>query len=267
MQTTPSTVTSRDGTSIAYDQVGQGPAVILVAGALCSRTFWSGPELAQLLAPRFTVYNYDRRGRGESGDTQPYAVEREIEDIEALIDAAGGSVSLYGHSSGASLALEATVRLGAKVTKLAMYEAPYNDDPAAQRAWGDYLQHLSEVLAAGRRGDAVVLFMRYTGMPAGQIEEMRQTPIWPTFEAIAPTLAYDHTAILGEADAVPVELAARVTVPTLVMYGGASFPFMRDTAQLLDKTIPNAQLRSLDGQTHAVENDVLAPVLVEFFAR
>jgi pimeloyl-ACP methyl ester carboxylesterase len=228
------------------------------------RAGWSGPELARLLAPSFTVYNYDRRGRGDSGDTQPYAVEREIEDLEALIDA-GGSACLYGHSSGAALALEATVRLGHKVRKLAMYEAPYSDDPAAQAAWKDYLHHLSEALAAGRRGDAVALFMRYTGMPADQIDGLRQSPTWPAFEAIAPRLAYDHAAILGADAAVPVDLAARVTVPALVMSGGASYPFMPLTAQALGRAIPNAQVRSLEGQSHAVASDVLAPVLVEFF--
>lgn len=146
-----------------------------------------------------------------------------------------------------------------------MYEPPYNDDPAAKQAWKEYLQQLSEALAAGRRGDAVALFMRYTGMPVDQIDGMRQTPTWRIFEAIAPTLAYDHAAILGEDAAVPVDLAARVTVPTLVMSGGASYPFMHETAQALGKVIPNAQVRSLDGQTHAVDVDVLAPVLVEFF--
>ena len=152
METITSTVTSKDGTRIAYDTIGHGPPVILVAGAMCSRSFWSGPELAKLLARRFTVYNYDRRGRGESGDTMPYAVAREIEDIEALIDEAGGSAYLYGHSSGAALVLEAALRLGKKVKKLAMYEAPYNDDAQAQRAWKQYIKQLTEALAAGRRG-------------------------------------------------------------------------------------------------------------------
>jgi pimeloyl-ACP methyl ester carboxylesterase len=262
----PLTVTSRDGTTIAYDRTGRGPAVILVAGALCSRTSWSGPELARLLAPRFTIYNYDRRGRGDSGDTQPYAVEREVEDIAALLDAAGGSACLYGHSSGAALALEAAVALGDQViTRLAMYEAPYNDDPAARRAWKVYLKSLAEALAAGRRGDAVALFIRYTGVPEEQIEGMRQAPFWPAFEAIAPTLAYDHTAILGAENAVPAGVAARVTIPTLVMSGGASFPFMLVTARALGKAIPNAQVRVLEGQSHAVDSHVLAPVLMEFF--
>src|SRR6266496_1567664 len=213
METITSTVTSKDGTKIAYDKIGHGPAVILVAGALCSRSFWSGPHLSNLLARSFTVYNYDRRGRGDSGDTKPYAVAREIEDIEALIDEAGGSASLYGHSSGAALVLEAALRLGKKVKKLAMYEAPYNDDAKAQRAWKEYIKHLTEALAAARRGYAVALFMQYVGTPADQIEAMRQTPAWPLLESIAPTLAYDHAAILGEDPSVPIDRAANVDVP------------------------------------------------------
>jgi pimeloyl-ACP methyl ester carboxylesterase len=264
METTTATVTSKDGTKIVYDKIGHGPAVILVAGALCSRSFWSGPALAKLLARSFTVYNYDRRGRGDSGDTKPYAVEREIEDIEALIDEAGGVAYLYGHSSGAALALEAAIRLGNKVKKLAMYETPYNDDAEAQRVWKEYLKQLTEALAADRRGDAVALFMELGGTSADQIEAMRQAPTWPMFEALAPTLAYDHAAILGEAAAVPTERAASVTAPTLVMAGGASFAFMSDTAQALSKAIPHAQLRTLEGQTHNINLEVLAPVLLEF---
>jgi pimeloyl-ACP methyl ester carboxylesterase len=265
METITSTVTSKDGTRIAYDTIGHGPPVILVAGAMCSRSFWSGPELAKLLARRFTVYNYDRRGRGESGDTMPYAVACEIEDIEALIDEAGGSAYLYGHSSGAALVLEASLRLGKKAKKLAMYEAPYNDDAQAQRAWKQYIKQLTEALAADRRGDAVALFMELVGTPADQIEAMRHAPTWPMFEALAPTLAYDHSAILGADDSVPTERAANVTAPALVIYGGASFPFMPDTAQALGKAIPHAQVRILEGQTHNVDSGVLAPVLMEFF--
>ncbi len=260
------TVRSKDGTTIAFDKQGAGPALILVDGAMGTRSGGSKPQLATLLAPHFTVYRYDRRGRGDSGDTKPYAVEREIEDLEALIDKAGGSAFLYGHSSGACLALDATVTLGDKVTKLALYEAPYNDDPEAQQAWGEYLKHLTDALASGRRGDAVALFMAYVGMPAAQIEGMRQAPFWGEMEAIAPTLAYDHSAIMGKDGSIPTERAARVHVPTLVLHGGNSFPFMRKTAKTLSKTIPVATLRTLDGQTHDVEPEALAPVLVEFFA-
>jgi len=266
MDTTQNTVTSKDGTKIVYDKQGEGPAVILVDGALCTRSFGSKPELVTLLAPHFTIYSYDRRGRGDSGDTKPYAVEREIEDIEALIDEAGGVAGLYGHSSGAALALEAAVTLGDKIKKIAMFEAPYNDDREAQRGWREYTQQLTELLAADRRGDAIALFMALVGMPADQIEGMRRAPMWPMLEAIAPTLAYDHIAIKGEDGTIPTERAARLTVPALVMNGGASFPFMYDTARALSKAMPHAQLRTLEGQRHDVSPEVLAPVLVAFFS-
>ncbi len=162
------TVSSRDGTTIAYDRVGDGPAVILVDGALSVHSSGGKSELAELMAPHFTVYGYDRRGRGASGDTLPYAVDREIEDIGALIDQAGGSAFLYGHSSGATLAMHAALQLGGRVRKLAMYEPPYNDDPDAQNAWSDYLTDLAHALAAGRRDDAVALFMRFVGTPAAR---------------------------------------------------------------------------------------------------
>jgi pimeloyl-ACP methyl ester carboxylesterase len=221
-------------------------------------------DLAQLLAPEFTVYAYDRRGRGDSGDTQPYSVEREIEDIDAMIDRAGGSASLYGHSSGACLALDATVELGDKVKQLAMYEAPYNDDPAAQKRWNEYLENLSDALAADRRGDAVALFMAVVGMPAAQIEEMRHAPFWAGMEALAPTLAYDHAGVMGD-DTIPAERAARVHAPTLVMSGGNGAPFMLETAKMLIKLIPGAKLRVLEGQAHDVQAEALAPVLAQFF--
>ena len=260
------TVRSKDGTRIAFDKLGDGPAVILVDGAMGTRSSGSKPELAKLLAQHFTVYSYDRRGRGDSGDTQPYAVDREIEDIDALIDAAGGSACLHGHSSGGCLALEAAVKLGDRVKKLAIYEAPYNDDPDAQKAWAAYIKNLTEALATNRRGDAVALFMAYVGMPAAQIEGMRHAPFWAGMEAIAPTLAYDHTAIMGSDGSIPKERAARVQAPTLVMNGGDGAPFMLETARTLSQVIPGAKLRTLDGQTHDVQPAALAPVLVEFFA-
>jgi pimeloyl-ACP methyl ester carboxylesterase len=255
-------VTSADGTVIAYEQQGAGPALIIVDGALSTRG--GKAELRGLLAPQLTVFGYDRRGRGDSGDTLPYAVDREIEDIQALIELAGGSAALYGHSSGAALALDAALRLGDTVSKIVMYEAPYNDDPAARLAWRRYIQELTELLAAGRHGDAVALFMAYIGTPAEQIDGMREQDFWPTMAALGPTLAYDHTAILGEEDAVPAERAARLPVPALVMYGTASFPFMADTARTLQQAIPHAELRPLEGQDHNVSPAALAPVLLEF---
>lgn len=260
------TVTSQDGTQIAFDQAGSGPALILVAGATQYRAIdESAAKMLALLAPHFTVINYDRRGRGESGDTPPFAVAREIEDIEALIDVAGGSAFVYGISSGAALALEATIALGPKVTKLAMYEAPYNSDAAVRQGWVEYRQQLTELLGEDRRGDAMMLFMRLVGMPAEHEEGMRQSPSFPTFAAVAPTLAYDAAALGDEAD-VPVEHAARVTVPTLVMDGGASYPFMQQTAVALAEAMPQGQHRTLDGQTHNVTPEALVPVLTEFFA-
>ncbi len=258
------TVISKDGTPIAFDQSGQGPALILVAGALTTRAAW--PSLAAArLAPHFSVFAYDRRGRGESGDRAPYAVEREVEDLDALITEAGGSAFVFGHSSGAALALEAAVSLGEKVKKLAMYEAPYNDESKAKLAWREYIQQLTELLAVDRRGDAVALFMELVGTPTDQIEAMRQAPTWLMFETIAPTLAYDHSAILGKDGSVPIERATHVLVPALVMNGGASYPFMYDTARALSKAMPYAQLRTLEGQDHGPADDVLAPALKEFF--
>jgi pimeloyl-ACP methyl ester carboxylesterase len=259
------TVTSKDGTTIAFDQLGQGPAVILVDGALQYRAFDQGQaQLADLLAPHFTVFHYDRRGRGDSTDTQPFALEREIEDIKALINEAGGSAYLYGISSGAALAFEAALALDGKVKKLAMYEAPYNDDAAARQAWMKYRKELKELVAKDRRGDAVGLFMMLVGMPADQVPEMRQHPMWLLWEAVGQTLAYDAAA-LGEDASVPTERAAHLAVPTLVMNGAESYPFMHIAATALAKAMPNAQHRTLEGQTHEVAPEAIAPVLVEFF--
>ncbi len=255
-------VTSADGTVLVYEQQGSGPALIVVDGALSTRG--GKAELRGLLAARLTVYGYDRRGRGESGDTLPYAVDREIEDIQALIEVAGGSAALYGHSSGAALALDAALQLGSRVSKVAMYEAPYNDDPAARQAWRGYLGQLTETLAAGRHGDAVALFMAYVGTPAEQINGMRKQDFWPAMAALGPTLAYDHIGILSEEGAVPADRAAQLSVPTLVMYGTASFPFMAETARTLQLAIPHAELRALEGQDHNVSPAALAPVLLEF---
>jgi pimeloyl-ACP methyl ester carboxylesterase len=256
-------VTSKDGTVIAYDKRGSGPAVILVDGALCYRSFGPMAHLAELLSPQFTVYCYDRRGRGDSSNHLPYTLDREIEDIDALINEAGGSAYLFGTSSGGSLALEASGKLGAKVGKLAFYEAPYNISNGAGQAWKNYRKELNELLAADKRGDAAALFMTFVGTPAGAIAGMRQAPVWPMFEAVAPTLAYD-AATLGEDRSVPVRKAANVTAPTLVMSGNIT-PFMLDSAKILAKAIPHAQLRTLEGQTHDVNLEVLAPVLVVFF--
>jgi len=260
-------VISKDGTEIAYESKGSGPAVILVDPALCFRSFGPMTHLADLLSPRFTVYTYDRRGRGGSSNSKPYAVEREVEDIEALIQKAGGSAFVYGISSGACLALEAAIKLGNKIRKLALYEPPYNSGKTSVQEWKEYRKQLKELLKANRRGDAVQLFMQFVGTPVEQINGMRQAPMWSTLEAVAPTLAYDAAA-MGEDRAAPVKRATNVTVPALVMDGGANLgfmPFMHDSATALAKAMPHAQQRTLEGQTHDVNLEVLAPVLVEFF--
>jgi pimeloyl-ACP methyl ester carboxylesterase len=259
------TLSSPDGTTIAYDTRGEGAALIVVNGALTVHSSGSGSELAALLSPHFTVYGFDRRGRGESGDTLPYAVDREIDDIEALIDRAGGPAFLYGHSSGGPLAMRAAIRLGGKVSKIAMYEPPHNDDLDAQESWGEYLRKLGQFLSDGRRGEAVALFMRLVGTPDEQIESMRQASFWPSMEAIAPTLAYDHAAIIGERWSAPIDLAARVSVPALVLAGDASLPFMPQTARALSNAMPHGHVRVLEHQTHNVDPGVLAPILEDFF--
>ncbi len=256
-------VTSKDGTEIAYEQTGRGEALLLVDGALCYRSFGPMGRLAELLAPHFRVFTYDRRGRGESTNDRPYSVEREVEDIEALIQAAGGEAYVYGISSGACLALEAAIRLGSKVKKLAMYEAPYTSDNAHSRHWKQYRRRLSEALALGEHGEAVALFMDFVGTPAEQIAGMRQAPVWPMFEAVALTLAFDAAA-MGRDRLAPVRRAAHVPMPVLVM-NGTALPFMHTTARELAGAIPNAEHRILAGQTHDVNLEVLAPVLVEFF--
>jgi pimeloyl-ACP methyl ester carboxylesterase len=261
------TVTSQDGTTIAFDQSGVGPALVLVGGMFEQRAL--DTETAKLAAlPRltrhFSVFHYDRRGRGGSGDTPPYAVAREIEDLDAVIGATGGSACVFGISSGAALALEAALALDGRVKKLAMYEAPYNDDADARRAWRGFRQELQATLAAGRRSEAVALFMRLLGVSPDQIEGARQHPMWPMWESVAPTMAYD-AAVLGDEAAVPTERAAGLSAPALIVDGEASFPFMHVTALALARAIPNAQHRTLAGQTHEVAPEALAPLLVEFF--
>jgi pimeloyl-ACP methyl ester carboxylesterase len=253
-------VTSRDGTSIDIERTGEGPPVVLVAGGSVDRN--SNAGLAKELTGSFTVFNYDRRGRGESTDTPPYAIEREIEDIEAVIEDAGGSAHLYGSSSGAVLALLAAAS-GLPVTKLALWEPPFVLDET-KRPPSDQVERYEEMIAEGRRGDAVEYFMtKVIGMPAEMVAGMRGQPWWPAQEALAHTLAYD-ARIMGDYS-LPVDAAASVKVPTIVVAGGADFPWMRDTAEALAEALPDGQVRLLEGQGHDVDNAVLAPVLVEFF--
>ena len=256
-------VTSKDGTQIAYDSAGRGRVVILVLGALNSRK--SGAKLAKLLASRFTVISFDRRGRGDSTDTAPYSPQREVEDIAALIGAVGEPVCLYGHSSGAALALEAAIKLGKKVRKVAIYEVPYTLHAKERQEASEYYKRLKKSLGSGHRGEAVALFIRSVGESDKQIQALKRMPMWRGLEKLAPTLAYD-SEVLGKGHSLPATRLSRITVPTLVMHGGAGAPFMRDAAQAVSKVIPKARLRTLPGQTHGVSPKVLAPVLEKFFS-
>jgi pimeloyl-ACP methyl ester carboxylesterase len=258
------TVTSTDGTTIAFDRVGQGPVVLLVDGAMAYRDYLGSRPLAAELAQNFTVITYDRRGRGQSSDTQPYRVEREIEDIEALIAEVGSPVYLYGFSSGSVLALKAAARLGEKIAKLALFEPPFDSGgDKAKQEFAEFTRRMAELLEANKRGDAIAFFLADM-LPAEMIEDMRQAPEWSVMEAVAPTLAYDN-AVMGDGS-VPIE-AAKAAAMALVLDGSESPDFKHEAADLLARAMPDAQRKTLEGQTTRVSPEALAPVLAEFFAR
>jgi pimeloyl-ACP methyl ester carboxylesterase len=254
------TVTSKDGTIIAFDRIGDGSPVVLVSGGSVDRM--ANAPLAEVLAQRFTVFNYDRRGRGPSGDTPPYAVEREVEDIAAVVGAAGGSAFLYGTSSGAALALEAAAS-ALPITKLALWEPPYILDEKF-RPPKDQVEQYETMVAEGRRGDAVEYFMsKVVGMPAEFVAQARAAPWWKATEDIAHTLAYD-ARIMGDYS-LPIERAASVKVPTMVLAGGNSPPFFRETAQALSDALPDGRTVTLEGQEHNVDPAVIGAELARFF--
>ena len=253
-------VISKDGTKITYDKRGNGPVIILTLGALNKRG--SGKKLAEQLTDHFTVVSYDRRGRGDSTDTVPYSTEKEVEDLAALIDALGGSAYLYGHSSGAVLALLAAKELGEKVGGIALYELPYNADPDAQKVAKEYQKNLKQLLADGKHGDAVASFMRQYGVTEKQIAAMQRMPLWKGLTEMAHTLVYDTVDLMEQ---YPKIDAQSITASALIMYGTASPAFMAETAKELSHTLPNATLRALGGQTHDVKADILAPCLITFF--
>ncbi|MEA2545747.1 MAG: hypothetical protein QOI09_1020 [Chloroflexota bacterium] len=256
---TTSTVTSSDGTKIAVDIAGSGPAVVLVSGGSVDRG--SNAGLADALNGEFTTYNYDRRGRGDSGDTAPYAVQREIEDIEAVIALAGGHAHLFGSSSGAGLAFEAAAA-GAPIDKLVLWEPPYNLDPAG-RPPADSVEQLDRMVAEGRRGDAATFFMvDMVRLPADFAAFAKTQPWWPGQEAIAHTLAYD-ARVMGDYS-VPTATAGRIAVPTLILTGGASFPFFKPTAAALVDAMPDARTAELPEQQHNVDPTVLGPAMADF---
>ncbi len=261
-------VTSKDGTKIAYERQGSGPTLILVGGSLDDGS--ENRQHMSELAKYFTVYDYARRGRGESGDTQPYALEREIEDIEALIAEAGSPAYLFGASSGGALMLEAAMA-GVNADKLAVYEVPYMVEDYMITGWQDYRKQLDTALANDDRDQALALFMRLAGSSEEDVEGAKQSEYWPGMLKVAPTLAYD-AACLGDGR-VPAERLATITQPTLVLTGtvmaeemGELQPsFFADAAKLIAESIPHAEYKALEGQSHIVDSATLAVALNEFF--
>jgi pimeloyl-ACP methyl ester carboxylesterase len=262
------TVRSKDGTRIAFDRVGDGPPVVLVGGAFSYRAFRKMVELANLLAPRFTVLNYDRRGRGDSGNTFPYSVEREIEDLDALIAAAGGPACLWGWSSGAVLALRAAAS-GLPIAGVAVYDPPFMVEPGDHVPPPDFAERLQSLVDADRRAAAVRLYMTEgMGAPGFFVSLMRFTPFWSKLKATAPTLPYDWAVLGDTVEGRPLrpEEWGSIENPTLVVAGEKSPAVLRQAAEALAEVLPNARVRLLEGQSHNVKMKALAPVLEEHFA-
>ncbi|MFD0715341.1 alpha/beta fold hydrolase [Paenibacillus sp. GCM10027626] len=252
------TVTSKDGTKIVYDKSGKGPALILAAGAFSYRKFPGMAQLVNLLSEHFTVYNYDRRGRGDSGDTRPYETAREIEDLQALMEAAGGHAYVWGLSSGAVLALQAAAS-GVSMKKLALHEPPFVVDMADRKPPKNFAKHVTELIEANRRAEAIKYFMtKVMGAPSFVIGMMRIMPgVWSRLMSVAHTLPYDAALLDGYMDGnpLPAELWSDVTIPVLVLEGTESPPALRHGAQALASVLPNAQLLSKKGLGHTKKLD------------
>ena len=255
-------IISRDGTEIVFEKMGSGPAIILVDGAFCSKDFGPMPKLAPLLSKSFTVFIYDRRARGESGDTMPYKIEKEIEDIEALIKSAGGSAFLFGISSGAILSIQA-VASGLNVPKLAILEPPYVGNQGGKRP-GDAVQQLRNMIAEGRKEDAVKFYLtKVMGAPGIVLFILRLTPNWSKMKANANSLPYD-VEVCGNFE-MPKEMISSLTTPTLVIDSKGSPETLRKSVELVANTLPNGKRKSLKGSVHDVPPKILAPELIHFF--
>jgi pimeloyl-ACP methyl ester carboxylesterase len=269
VEVTVERVVSVDGTVIAYDRFGSGPALVLVDGALNSRARGSTQALAEALAGRFTVYRYDRRGRGDSGDTLPYAIEREVEDLAAVLAVAGGPVAVFGHSSGAALALEAT-RRGLPVRRLALYEPPFVVDQSRPPVPADLVRRLESLVGAGQRGAAVAAFLRSgVDLPAPMVALLRTLPAWRGLKGLAHTLPYDMRLVAEYANGrpLPAERWAGIGVPVLVLTGGRSPAWMQASGRALAAAIPGTRQEVVAGQTHLFKAGVVGPILAEFLVR
>ena len=264
------TIRSSDGTSIAYDRYGQGDPIVLVGGALQYRAIdQPTATLAKILANHFTVLHYDRRGRGESGDTMPYSIQREVEDLAAVVDLAGGEAYVFGMSSGAVLALDAAAA-GVAIHRLALFEPPFVVDDSRPPVPADYSARLGEFLSAGRHGDAVALFMMEAAeVPDEVVKSMRADAFWPALEAAAQSLRYD-AAVMGTTMSgmpLPTGRWRNVDIPVLVMTGSDSSRGQHTVGSALAAILAEATTSTLEGQTHQVDPTILAPTLIEFFRR
>lgn len=257
-------VTSADGTKIAYDRYGDGPPLVVIAGALCDRG--RSQPIAEHLGGGFTTFNYDRRGRGNSGDTAPYAIDREVEDLRALVDVAGGSAVVYAHSSGAALAIHAAAA-GVAIDRLVLHEPPYSPATQERRTSAEaYAQELNALLGEGREDDAVALFFRLVGVPGGMVEQWRGEPWWPATVSLGRSLAYD-SAVVGHAEngaVIPAELLSRVNPPALVLIGSASPEWVREIGQQIADLLPHGTHALLPGHEHVAPPDVVGPIVSGF---
>jgi pimeloyl-ACP methyl ester carboxylesterase len=261
-----SSVTSADGTVIGYTATGAGPAVILVDGALGSREFGPMPRLATMLGEHFTVYTYDRRGRGESAEVAPYSPDLEVEDLAAVIAAAGGSADVYGLSSGAALALEAARHLPG-IARLALYEPPFIVDDSRPPQPEGFAAELAAMVEGGHRGDAAKAFLRYTGMPAAVVSFVALTPAWPKIKAVVHTVPHDLEMLREHQQGKPLDPAewAGLTIPVLVAAGGRSSRFMHNATRAVADALPSAEYVMLAGELHEVKPQAIAPILIGFF--
>lgn len=258
---------SKDGTEIAYSIEGAGPSVVLVDGALCHRTFGPMKAIAEALGPDFQVYFFDRRGRGESGNTEPWSVDKEIEDLEAMIAAAGGEVLVFGTSSGALLAAHAAKKLSG-IKKLALYEGPMVVDDNYPALPANFMPDLRRAVVENRTNDVLRMFLKRIGMPGCIVWIMSFTPVWKQMRQSAVTLHHDLDIVEPFQHQRPLRKSdwADVTVPTLVMDGGKSPLYMRTAQKQWSEVLPNATYKTLPGQDHSVKTEAIVPVLRAFFA-
>jgi pimeloyl-ACP methyl ester carboxylesterase len=255
------TLTTTDGTTIAYQATGSGPALVLVVGAFCDRSTTEG--LAALLADSFTVHEYDRRGRGDSGDTSPYDVQREVEDLAAVVAATGGTPYVYGHSSGAVIALEAAAS-GVPMRALVAYEPPYTAEDDGSGGSAELCARVRELVVAGDLDGAGAAFLTATGMSPDVVAMVQSGPYWPRMRSLAPALVYDLTVCNG--GVLPVQRLSRIGVPTLVLSGGASPPWAGRAAAAVAAAVPGARRSVIPDQDHALAHEAIAPVLRELLA-